>query len=110
MSFDERLRDPKIDRLFTAMLLVETVEEFYQLFEDLCTIGEIHTLASRFRAAEMLHRGATYEEIAEETGMSSATISRIKRFLLYGADGYILAIERLAESDDTETSIDDLTR
>ncbi len=102
MSFDERLRDPKTDRLFEAMLRLETVEEFYQLFEDLCTIGEINTLAARFRAAEMLHRGATYDEIAEETGMSSATISRIKRFLLYGADGYVLALERLAEAEDAE--------
>ncbi len=100
MSFDERLRSPATDRLFEAMLLLESVEEFYQLFEDLCTIGEIETLAARFRAAEMLHRGGTYEEIVRETGMSSATISRIKRFLRYGADGYLLALERLQAADE----------
>ncbi len=97
MSYDERLRSPATDRLFTAMMHLETLEEFYQLFEDLCTIGEIKTLASRFRAAEMLYHGATYEDIVAETGMSSATISRIKRFLLYGAEGYTLAIERLPD-------------
>jgi len=65
-----------------------------------CTVTELHTLAQRFYAAELLDQGATYEEIAEKTGMSSATISRIKRFLHYGADGYRLVLRRLKESTD----------
>ncbi len=102
MPFDERLRSAGTDRLFEAMMTLQTCEEYYQFFEDLCTIGEIQTMAARFRAAEMLHAGATYEDIVAETGMSSATISRIKRFLRYGADGYLLAIERLQDRPGTD--------
>lgn len=104
MAFNERLRNTATDRLFSAMMALESHEEFYRLFEDLCTVSEIHTLSARFRAAEMLYDGATYDAVVRETGMSSATISRIKRFLYYGADGYRLAIERLR--DQTEASDD----
>lgn len=60
-------------------------------------MGELQALAQRLHAAELLRAGATYEVISDSTGMSSATISRIKRFLLYGADGYRLVLDRLAE-------------
>ncbi len=102
MRFDERLRSPQVDRLFEAIRTLKSVEEYYQFFEDLCTVTEIRTMAQRFRAAEMLDRGAKYEEVVADTGMSSATISRIKRFLNYGADGYNMAIERLAAEEDNE--------
>lgn len=100
MSYDERLQDERVDRLFKAMLGLETLEEFYRFFEDLCTVGEIEQMAQRFHVAELLSEGKTYQEVSEKTGMSSATISRIKRFLEYGADGYSLALEKLREDED----------
>lgn len=84
-----------MDRLFAAILRLETEEECYRFFEDLCTVGELRALSQRLEVAEMLYRGATYEEVHARTGMSSATISRINRFLHDGADGYRLVLERL---------------
>jgi len=97
MAYDSRLRDDLIDELFTAILSLRDADECYRFFEDLCTVGELRSLAQRWRVARMLFQGKTYEEIAAATGMSSATISRIKRFLHYGADGYRMVIERLEE-------------
>jgi TrpR-related protein YerC/YecD len=90
-----KLRDPLADHLFRAVLQLRTVEECYRFFEDLCTIGEIKALAQRFAVARMLDQGKTYEEIAARTGASSATISRVRRYLTYGADGYALVLKRL---------------
>ncbi len=90
-----KLRDPLADHLFRAVLRLRTVEECYRFFEDLCTIGEVKALAQRFAVARMLDQGLTYEEIAARTGASSATISRVRRFLTYGADGYALVLKRL---------------
>jgi TrpR-related protein YerC/YecD len=90
-----RLRDADTDALFRAVLQLRTVEECYRFFEDLCTIGELKALAQRFAVARMLAEGRTYEQIAERTGASSATVSRVRRFLTYGADGYALVLERL---------------
>ena len=98
MEYRSRFADPRIDRLFAAILSLRTPEECYRFFEDLCTVGEIQALGQRLQVAELLHAGATYEEISERTGMSSATISRIKRFLQYGADGYQLVLSRLADA------------
>lgn len=100
MQFDQRLRTPEIDRLFEAMMTLGSVEECHRFFQDLCTVTEIKTMAQRFRAAELLYDGAKYEEVADATGMSSATISRIKRFINYGSDGYSMVIERLGQADD----------
>jgi TrpR-related protein YerC/YecD len=90
-----KLRDPDTDALFRAVLQLRTPEECYRFFEDLCTIGELKALAQRFAVARMLADGRTYEQIAERTGASSATVSRVRRFLTYGADGYTLVLERL---------------
>jgi TrpR-related protein YerC/YecD len=95
MAYESRLRSPELDQLFAAVLCLKTPEECYRFFEDLCTVGELHALAQRLEVARMLRAGKTYEEIGARTGMSSATISRIKRFLQYGADGYGLVLERL---------------
>jgi TrpR-related protein YerC/YecD len=91
-----KLRDPLTDELFRAVLQLRATEECYRFFEDLCTVGEIKALAQRFAVARMLHEGKTYQQIAAGTGASSATISRVRRFLTYGADGYALVLERLA--------------
>ena len=93
-----KLRGPLADSLFRAVLQLHTVEECYRFFEDVCTIGEVKALAQRFAVARMLDQGKTYEEIADRTGASSATISRVRRFLSYGADGYTLVLRRLGNA------------
>ncbi|MDR7544473.1 MAG: YerC/YecD family TrpR-related protein [Armatimonadota bacterium] len=90
------LRDRLVDRLCRALLTLKTVEECYRLLEDLCTVSEIKALAARLEVARLLDAGLTYEEIARRTGASSATISRVRRFLEYGADGYRLVLDRLS--------------
>ncbi|NLZ39266.1 MAG: hypothetical protein GX893_06635 [Firmicutes bacterium] len=96
---DPKFKDETIDLLFEAILLLETEEECYRFFEDICTIGEIKALAQRLQVAKMLYDGMTYQQIETETGASTATISRIKRYLQYGAGGYRLVLERLREKD-----------
>lgn len=94
-----KLRGPSADALFQAVLQLRTVEECYRFFEDLCTVGELKALAQRFAVARMLAQGKTYQQIAAQTGASSATISRVRRFLTYGADGYTLVLDRLRRQE-----------
>ncbi len=90
-----KLRDELADQLCEAVLSLQNLEEWYQFFEDVCTIGEMRALAQRLEVARMLDAGHTYDEIVARTGASTATISRVKRCLHYGADGYKLVLERL---------------
>lgn len=90
-----RLKSPDVDNLFAAMLKLETVEECYIFFEDLCTAAEIKSMAQRLEVARSLDRGDSYSDIAKATGASTATISRVKRYLNYGSDGYRLILKRL---------------
>ncbi len=91
------------DRLFDAVLTLKSREECYRFFEDVCTINELQALSQRFEVAHMLRSGQTYMDIAETTGASTATISRVNRSLNYGHDGYDLVLERLrSHSDDTD--------
>ena len=92
---DTRLKSSATDRLFAAVLSLKTAEECYRFFEDICTVAELKSLAQRLEVAEKLNEGANYSEIAEATGASTATISRVKRCLNYGADGYRLVLDRL---------------
>ena len=92
---DRRLKSSATDRLFAAVLSLKTAEECYRFFEDICTVAELKSLAQRLEVAEKLNEGANYSEIAEATGASTATISRVKRCLNYGADGYRLVLKRL---------------
>jgi TrpR-related protein YerC/YecD len=92
---NEKLRDDLIDKLFQAILTLETVDECYRFFEDLATISEIKALAQRLEVAKMLDGGMTYEDIVAATGASTATISRVKKCLHYGADGYRIVLERV---------------
>jgi TrpR-related protein YerC/YecD len=94
-AVNPKLRGPLQDALFQAVLQLRTVDECYRFFEDLCTVGELRALAQRFAVACMLAQGKTYQQIAAHTGASSATISRVRRFLTYGADGYTLVIGRM---------------
>ncbi len=97
MSLKDQVNDPLINKLFQAILLLRDEEECYKLFEDLCTISEIKTLAQRLEVAKMLDKNYTYTYIAEKTGASTATISRVKRYLSYGASGYSMMLKRLNE-------------
>lgn len=92
---NEKLRDETTDKLFAAILTLETVDECYRFFEDLATISEIKALAQRLEVAKMLDAGMTYEDIVATTGASTATISRVKKCLHYGADGYRIVLERV---------------
>lgn len=98
------LHNPDVDALFEAILAMKTVEECYAFFEDACTIKEILDVSQRLKAAKMLSSGANYADISRETGMSTATISRVSKCLEYGAGGYRLAIERVGSfpSSDSE--------
>ncbi len=93
---DSKLKDESMDQLFEAILLLETEEECYKFFEDVCTVSELKTLAQRLQVARMLREGKTYQVIEKETGASTATISRVKRYLEYGAGGYNLVLSRLS--------------
>ena len=86
------------ERLFRAILSLQTMEECYQFFEDACTVREILDIAQRFQVAGMLADKKSYQVITKETGMSTATISRVNRCLNYGSGGYQLALERTKEN------------
>jgi len=73
------------DRLFQAILTLKTIEECDQFFDDICTIQEVLTIAQRLKTAELLKKGANYQEINRETGMSTTTISQVRRSLDYGS-------------------------
>ena len=90
----KNIRDENLDKLFEAILALETVDECYALFDDLCTVNELIALKQRFLVARMLSEGMIYSEIVEKTGVSTATISRINRCLNYG-EGYVTALERI---------------
>lgn len=98
----KKINDPYVDRLFDAILLLKDHEDCYRFFEDICTINEVLSMAQRLQVAEMLHEGRTYTDIVQTTGASTATISRVKRFLNYGANGYSMMLERLAQKDKEE--------
>ena len=88
MSYQSRLQEPMVDTLFDAVLSLSDREECYRFFEDLCTVGEIKAMAQRWRVVKMLTENHTYSDIIQETGVSTATVSRVKKCLHYGADGY----------------------
>ncbi|MBM7692691.1 TrpR-related protein YerC/YecD [Peribacillus deserti] len=92
-----KLRGKELDQLFKSVLSLETLEECYLFFDDLCTVNEIQSLAQRLEVARMLREGNTYHKIETETGASTATISRVKRSLNYGNDAYEIVLERIKE-------------
>ncbi len=89
----------ELDELFEAILALETREECYLFFEDVCTIKELRDLSQRLKTAKMLADGANYAEIGKVTGMSTATISRVSKCLEYGGGGYRTIIDRLKEQN-----------
>ena len=94
-----KIKNKSTDRLFKAILSLETVEECYHFFDDLCIVQEMKAMAQRYAVAKMLHDGEIYNDIVKETGASTATISRVNRSLNYGSEGYSLTFERLGEDE-----------
>ena len=95
-EYNSKLESEDMDFLFEGVLSLETKEECYRFFEDICTINEIKAFEQRLQVARMLTEKRTYLDIASTTGASTATISRINRSLNYGNDGYKLVLSRLA--------------
>ncbi len=95
---NSKLKTDAVDNLFEAILRLESKEECYNFFEDLCTVNELLSLSQRFGVAAMLRDKKTYLEIAEKTGASTATISRVNRSLNYGNDGYDLVFGRMGKN------------
>ena len=94
---DSKIKDKNTDMLFEAILHLETTDDCYRFFEDLCTVNEIVAMKQRFEVAKMLREERTYQDIADETGASSATISRVNRALNYGNDGYDMVLKRISQ-------------
>ena len=94
---NNKIRTEAVEHLFEAILTLENKEECFNFFEDLCTINELLSLSQRYEVANLLKEKKTYLEIAEKTGASTATISRVNRSLNYGCDGYDLVFKRLGK-------------
>ncbi|MEH2934639.1 MULTISPECIES: YerC/YecD family TrpR-related protein [Eubacteriales] len=92
-----KLQDGNIDFLFQAVLSLETPEECYRFFDDLCTVPELKSMSQRLAVAKMLSDKQVYSDIVAKTGASTATISRVNRSLNYGSDGYELVFSRLGK-------------
>ena len=92
-----KLKDMNVDYLFRAILSLQTMEECYNFFDDLCTVPELKALSQRLEVARMLSEGKVYSDIVAKTGASTATISRVNRSLNYGSAGYKASVERVKE-------------
>jgi TrpR-related protein YerC/YecD len=101
-DMNNKARDPRIEFLFKAVLSLQDTNECYEFFEDLCTVSEVQEMSRRMWAAKLLSDGLVYTEIAEKTGLSTATISRVNKCLKYGNEGYIKALERVALMEKAE--------
>ena len=95
VTVNPKLKGELGDQLCSAMLGLRTVEECYQFLEDICTASEFKALSQRLEVARMLREGHTYDEIVARSGASTATISRVRRCLDYGADGYQIVLGRM---------------
>lgn len=95
----KKIRTEAVDELFEAIMCLKNKEECYLFFEDVCTVNELLSLSQRFEVAHMLKEKKTYLEIAEKTGASTATISRVNRSLNYGNDGYEMVFGRMREKE-----------
>ncbi len=92
--YESKTKSEETDHLFQAILSLQSVEECYRFFDDLCTINEVLAMAQRFESAVKLYQGNTFSNITSETGVSSATLTRVNRCLKYGAGGYKTILDR----------------
>ncbi|MBR3121315.1 YerC/YecD family TrpR-related protein [Oceanobacillus profundus] len=95
----DKLRGKQLDQLFEAILSLENIEECYRFFDDIATMSEIQSISQRLQVAKMLTEGKTYSAIENETKASTATISRVRRCLNYGSDGYMMVLDRIKEKE-----------
>ena len=93
------IHNERTDRLLDGILSLQNREEAYRFFEDLCTVNELESLGQRFEVAGMLREDRTYQDIAQTTGASTATISRVNRCLNYGTDGYVMVLDRMSNEN-----------
>lgn len=96
----KKVHTDAVDQLFEAVLSLQNKEECYRFFEDVCTVNELLSLSQRYEVAKMLREEKTYLDIAEKTGASTATISRVNRSLNYGNDGYDMVFARTMTPSD----------
>ena len=98
----KNLKSDAVDHLFEAIMTLQNMDEYYAFFEDVCTVNELLSLSQRYEVARMLRQRKTYLDIAEKTGASTATISRVNRSLNYGNDAYDMVSERLNIKDEEQ--------
>ncbi|MBQ9994516.1 MAG: TrpR-like protein, YerC/YecD [Clostridia bacterium] len=96
---DSKIKDKNVDFMLSAILKLETMDECYRFFEDLCTVPEVKAMSQRVAVAHMLKQGWVYSDIVAKTGASTATISRVNRSLNYGCDGYDMVFARMSEEE-----------
>lgn len=99
---NKHIKKPRNEEMYKAILTLKTVDEAMKFFDDLCTVAELHAMEQRYQVAVLLSKGMIYNDILEETGASSATISRVNRSLQYGAEGYNVAFQRLKEQEEAQ--------
>ena len=92
-------RDENLDFLFKGILTLNSVEECYHFFEDLCTVSELQEMSRRMQAAKLLKDNYIYTEIATRTGLSTATISRVNRCLKYSSEGYLKVLDDIEKRE-----------
>ncbi len=97
---NKNIKKPRNLDMYKAILTLRNVDECIRFFDDLCSVTELKAMEQRFQVAEFLNRGMVYNDILEQTGASSATISRVNRSLQYGADGYEIVFARLKEQEE----------
>jgi TrpR-related protein YerC/YecD len=95
-------RKPRNENMYKAILTLRTVDECMRFFDDLCTVTELQAMEQRYQVAVLLENGLIYNDILEQTGASSATISRVNRSLQYGRDGYAIAFDRLKKQEESQ--------
>ena len=93
-----QMKNESLDRFFEAILKLESVDDCYRFFDDVCTVKEIREIAQRLDVAKYLSEGKNYQEISAMTGASTATISRVNKCLNYGSGGYRNMLAKLKES------------
>ncbi|SDR11404.1 YerC/YecD family TrpR-related protein [Virgibacillus salinus] len=98
----DKLRGKQLDQMCDAILSLKNREECYKFFDDIATMSEIHSIAQRLQVAKMLTEGHTYNVIEKETNASTATISRVRRCINFGSDGYQLVLDRIMDEDEEE--------
>lgn len=99
MNYRYKIQNEEIDKLFEAILALETVEDCYRFFDDLCTVNELEAFGQRLEVAKMLFNKKTYQEIERETGISAATISKISKSFAFGPGGYEMIIKRIQNKE-----------